>query len=87
MSKGILPNRLTDHLEQLYPLEREVLLARASGETLRAIGMRLDLTPEGVRQVEHRALRKLKGESTKEQAQGDVFAWPLSSVQESLWSR
>lgn len=73
MSKGILPNRLTDHLEQLYPLEREVLLARASGETLRAIGMRLDLTPEGVRQVEHRALRKLKGESTKEQAQGRRF--------------
>ncbi len=73
MSKGILPNKLTDHLEQLYPLEREVLLARASGETLRAIGMRLDLTPEGVRQVEHRALRKLKGENTKEQAQGRRF--------------
>ncbi len=73
LSKGILPNKLTDHLEKLYPLEREVLLARASGETLRAIGMRLELTPEGVRQVEHRALRKLKGENTKEQAQGRRF--------------
>lgn len=73
MSKGILPSKLTDHLEKLYPLEREVLLARASGETLRAIGGRLELTPEGVRQVEHRALRKLKGENTKEQAQGRRF--------------
>ena len=73
LSKGILPSKLTDHLEKLYPLEREVLLARASGETLRAIGGRLELTPEGVRQVEHRALRKLKGENTKEQAQGRRF--------------
>lgn len=73
MSKGILPSKLTDHLEKLYPLEREVLLARASGETLRAIGGRLELTPEGVRQVEHRALRKLRGENTKEQAQGRRF--------------
>lgn len=73
MSKGILPGKLTDHLERLYPREREVLLARASGETLRAIGKRLDLTPEGVRQVEHRALRKLKGENTKEQVQGRRF--------------
>ncbi len=73
LSKGILPSKLTDHLEKLYPLEREVLLARASGETLRAIGGRLELTPEGVRQVEHRALRKLRGENTKEQAQGRRF--------------
>ncbi|MBO1436256.1 sigma factor-like helix-turn-helix DNA-binding protein [Meiothermus sp. CFH 77666] len=73
LSKGILPGKLTDHLERLYPREREVLLARASGETLRAIGKRLDLTPEGVRQVEYRALRKLKGENTKEQVQGRRF--------------
>lgn len=73
MSKGILPNKLTDHLEKLYPLEREVLLARASGETLRAIGGRLDLTPEGVRQVEHRALRKLKDEGSPQQIQGRRF--------------
>ncbi|MCX7783017.1 MAG: RNA polymerase subunit sigma-70 [Meiothermus sp.] len=73
LSKGILPNKLTDHLEKLYPLEREVLLARASGETLRAIGGRLELTPEGVRQVEKRALRKLKDEGSPEQIQGRRF--------------
>mgnify|MGYP001052697279 CR=1 FL=1 len=73
LSKGILPNTLAEHLEALYPLEREVLLARASGGTLRAIGGRLELTPEGVRQVEHRALRKLKDESSPERAQGRRF--------------
>lgn len=92
LSKGILPNKLTEHLEKLYPLEREVLLARASGETLRAIGGRLDLTPEGVRQVEHRALRKLKDEGSPEQAQGRRFrlaveqrlGMPLESVVKHL---
>ncbi|MDW8426700.1 MAG: sigma factor-like helix-turn-helix DNA-binding protein [Meiothermus sp.] len=87
-----MPNKLTDHLEKLYPLEREVLLARASGETLRAIGGRLDLTPEGVRQVEKRALRKLQDESSPEQIQGRRFrlaveqrlGMPLESVVRSL---
>jgi len=72
-SKGISPRRLVGHLEQLYPLEREVLLARAMGETLRAIGQRLNLTPEGVRQVEIRALKKLQGEDTPTQVQGRRF--------------
>lgn len=92
LSKGILPNMLTEHLEQLYPLEREVLLARAAGETLRAIGARLELTPEGVRQVEHRALRKLKDEGSSERAQGRRFrlaveqrlGMPLESVVKRL---
>ncbi|WP_333659999.1 sigma factor-like helix-turn-helix DNA-binding protein [Meiothermus cerbereus] len=73
LSKGISPGRLADHLEQLYPLEREVLLARATGETLRAIGQRLNLTPEGVRQVEIRALKKLQEEDTPAQVQGRRF--------------
>lgn len=73
LSKGISPSQLADRLEQLYPLEREVLLARASGETLRAIGGRLDLTPEGVRQVEIRALKKLREEDDTAQIQGRRF--------------
>jgi len=73
LSKGILPNKLTDHLERLFPLEREVLLARASGETLRQIGKRLELTPEGVRQVEHRAQRKLLDQDWLGQTEGQRF--------------
>jgi DNA-directed RNA polymerase specialized sigma24 family protein len=73
LSKGVLPSKLADHLEKLFPLEREVLLARASGETLRQIGGRLELTPEGVRQVERRALKKLQDEGSSEQVQGQRF--------------
>ncbi len=73
LSKGILPNKLTEHLERLYPLEREVLLARASGETLRQIAARLELTPEGVRQVEKRALKKLESTDSSEQLEGQRF--------------
>ncbi|MCX8088975.1 MAG: sigma factor-like helix-turn-helix DNA-binding protein [Meiothermus ruber] len=73
LSKGVPPTKLAEHLEQLYPLEREVLLARAAGETLRAIGVRLSLTPEGVRQVEIRALKKLREEDITAQAQGRRF--------------
>ncbi len=73
MSKGILPNQLTDHLEKLLPLEHEVLLARAAGESLRQLGGRLELTAEGVRQIERRALRKLQGEGSSVPAQGQHF--------------
>lgn len=73
LSKGVPPNKLTAHLEQLYPLEREVLLARAAGETLRKIGERFNLTPEGVRQVELRALKKLLEEDTTARTQGRRF--------------
>lgn len=73
LSKGVPPNKLVAHLEQLYPLEREVLLARAAGETLRTIGERLSLTPEGVRQVEIRALRKLQEEDPTVQVEGRRF--------------
>ncbi|WP_337868295.1 sigma factor-like helix-turn-helix DNA-binding protein [Meiothermus sp.] len=68
-----MPNKLTDHLEKLYPLEREVLLARASGETLRQIAARHELTPEGIRQVEKRALEKLQDEGSSDQIQGQRF--------------
>lgn len=73
LSKGILPNKLTEHLEKLYPLEREVLLARASGETLRQIAARHELTPEGIRQVEKRALKKLQSKDSSEQIEGQRF--------------
>jgi hypothetical protein len=72
-SKGISPRQLVGHLEQLYPLEREVLLARALGETLRVIGGRIGLTPEGVRQAEIRALRKLREGDATAQARGHSF--------------
>jgi RNA polymerase primary sigma factor len=52
-------------LSTLPPQERAVISARcgfdaAGPQTLRAIGARCGFTPEGVRQVEKRALRKLR---------------------------
>jgi len=61
-SKGIAPSQLAQGLERLRSIEREVLLARAAAESLRSIGKRLDLTPEGVRYLEQQAINKLKGE-------------------------
>ncbi|GIW25286.1 sigma factor-like helix-turn-helix DNA-binding protein [Meiothermus sp.] len=75
LNQGILPDTLTERLEKLFPVERQVLLARAVGETLRDIGAYLDMTAEGVRQVERRALRKLKnnGQESPEEAEGRRF--------------
>ncbi|RIH83552.1 RNA polymerase sigma factor RpoH [Meiothermus luteus] len=73
LSKGVAPDALTERLEQLLPLEREVIIARALGETLRQIGGRHGLTAEGVRQVERRALDKLRGGSLRDGVEGERF--------------
>jgi len=54
----------------LTPRERRVLRLRfgfqtGSPITLRAISYKLGVTPERVRQIEHKALRKLYGKGTE----------------------
>jgi RNA polymerase sigma factor (sigma-70 family) len=47
-------------LARLAPRDRQVLLRRLEGETLRAIGQELGLSREGVRQIGERALTRLR---------------------------
>lgn len=73
LKRGVAPDVLTERLELLLPLEREVLLGRALGEPLRQIGRRYNLTAEGVRQVERRALGKLRAGVLRDEAEGERF--------------
>ncbi len=73
LSKGISPSMLTERLERLLPLEREVLLARAWGKTLHRIAQEVGLTTEGVRQVEHRSLAKLRSGQVSPGLEGQRF--------------
>ena len=68
ISQGLVREEVLKILEQLKPNEREVLLLRfglVDGEewTLRAIGKKLKLSRERVRQLQNRALRVLKSKN------------------------
>lgn len=53
------------YMRYLVPREREVLERRARGETLAEIGLKLSLTKERVRQLESKALAKMRRFATK----------------------
>ncbi len=68
MEEEYIHNKLLDILETLTPREKEVILMRygmVSGKvhTLEEIGNRFDITRERVRQIELRAMTKLRGSS------------------------
>ncbi|MDQ6799072.1 MAG: sigma-70 family RNA polymerase sigma factor [Actinomycetota bacterium] len=67
---SMLPAQVTTLLEKLEPREREVLclrygLDRGSPRTLEEVGERFGLTREGVRQVEVKAIAKLRRSASR----------------------
>ena len=51
---------LADHLERLHGRARQVMEGRARGDTLKAIGGRMGLTLERVRQIEAEAIKTMR---------------------------
>ena len=61
--EGLLQHKLSEALETLSERERNIVKARYLGdksESLRALGERLGLSGERVRQLEKRAMKKLR---------------------------
>ena len=76
---------LNEFLEELYTNERKktVLLARANGETLEEVGMKLGVTKESVRLVEAKITRKFAMSHSGRKIRSDFIALCASGALQS----
>jgi RNA polymerase primary sigma factor len=79
LSSEGLSDQMSKALDELKPRERQVIQLRfglpdGRSKTLREVGQLLSVSPEGVRQIEARAVRKLRRPADRLSLQGFIRA-------------